>query len=475
MRLLKIALRLASFRRVSEDELRMPWMWILGIAAATLLPPLVYALIDTGSDGMLGWQNLPGVLFHIPVMLVGSVVVAYFVGRRDQVMEIFAATMLAWIVIDFSCLALWLVAPDRLHRSNFTSFAFYVGPLAWLAFAVGRYSATLSTILTTRGAIVASILASLFMALPLGAVYRERSLWTMDYARKYASEQKSELRTMMRAAASEEAFYRQPELLEQALAGLKPERKGVIDIYMVGVAGYGNQDVFMREVDSVAKLFRERFDADGHIVKLVNNPKTVMSLPIATSTSLRMTLKRVGAAMNPDEDVLVLFLTSHGSHDHHFSLDLWPLELKQLDPAMLREMLDASGIKNRVVIVSACYAGGFTKALANDNTLVIAAAAPDRNSFGCSNENDWTYFGKAYFDDALRKTLSFTQAFDIAKAEVEQREKEENVDPSMPQMAVGSAIRGKLAALERQLGDGRSTPVAPVQEAPPASLDKAEH
>ena len=475
MNLLKIALRLASFRRVPEDELRMSWMRLLGIAAATLLPPLAFALVDVGADGMLDWHNLPGILFHIPVMLVGSVVVAYFVGRRDQVVQLLAATMLAWVVIDFSCLALWLVAPGRLHRSYFASMAFYVAPLVWLAIAMGRFSATLSTILATRGAVVASILAGLFVALPLGAVYRERSLWSIDYAKKYSAEDRSDRLTMMRAAASEESFYRQPELLRQALAAIKPGRKGVIDVYLVGVAGYGRQDVFMREVDSVAKLFRERFDADGHIVKLVNNPKTVMSLPIASSTSLRATLKRVGSMMNADEDVLVLFLTSHGSEDHHFSLDLWPLELRQLDPPMLREMLDASGIRNRVVIVSACYAGGFIKALSGDDTLVIAAAAPDRNSFGCSNENDWTYFGKAYFDEALRTTLSFTQAFDIAKTAIEKREKEQKFDPSMPQMAVGGAIRAKLAALERQLGDGRSAPVAAVDEAPLASLDKAEH
>jgi len=475
MNLIKIALRLASFRRVAEDELPMSWMRILGIAAATLLPPLAYALIDVGTDGMLDWHNLPAVVFHIPMMLAGCVVVAYFVGRSDQVMRLFAATMLAWLAIDFSSLALWLVVPARVHGSYFANLAFYVAPLVWLALAMGRFSARLSTLLTRRGAIVASLLAGIFVALPLGAVYRERSLWTMDYERKYSADAKSERRTMMRAAATEESFYRQPDLLRQALADIKPERKGVIDVYMVGVAGYGNQDVFMREVDSVAKLFRERFDADGHIVKLVNNPKTAMSLPIASSTSLRAALKRVGTTMNADEDLLVLFLTSHGSQDHHFSLELWPLELKQLDPAMLREMLDASGIKNRVVIVSACYAGGFVKALSGDNTVVIAAAAPDRNSFGCSNENDWTYFGKAYFDEALRKTLSFTQAFEMAKTAIDKREKEENFDPSMPQMAVGGAIKAKLAALERQLDGGPSTPpVALAHEAPLASLDKAE-
>jgi hypothetical protein len=105
-------------------------------------------------------------------------------------------------------------------------------------------------------------------------------------------------------------------------------------------------------------------------------------------------------------------------------------QLRQITPAMLRGMLDASGIKNRVIVVSACYAGGFIDKLKDDNTLIVAAAAPDRNSFGCSNENDWTYFGKAYFDEGLRQTTSFTRAFEIAKPLIEERERREKYDPS---------------------------------------------
>jgi hypothetical protein len=206
----------------------------------------------------------------------------------------------------------------------------------------------------------------------------------------------------------------------------------------------------MREVDSVATIFRERFDAEGHIVKLVNNPKTLMTDPIASVTSLKASLARVAELMNGDEDVLVLFMTSHGSSDHQFSLELWPVQFEPLTPAVLREALDASGIKNRVVIVSACYSGGFVQPLESSSTLVITAAAADRNSFGCSNENQWTYFGKAYFDEALRKTGSFIGAFDAAKPVIEEREKKDKFNPSMPQIFVGYAIREKLAELERQ-------------------------
>ena len=35
-------------------------------------------------------------------------------------------------------------------------------------------------------------------------------------------------------------------------------------------------------------------------------------------------------------------------------------------------------------------------------TIVVAAAGPDKKSFGCSHEAEWTHFGKAFFDEALR-------------------------------------------------------------------------
>src|SRR5258708_20806817 len=154
----------------------------------------------------------------------------------------------------------------------------------------------------------------------------------------------------------------------------------------------------MREVEAVTRLFKERFAAEGQATPVGHNPKRALATPIASATSLRAALKRVGEAMDKDEDVLVLFLTSHGSQSHRFSLDLWPMSFKELDPATLRAALDESGIRNRVVIVSACYSGGFVEPLRNPDTLVITAAAPDRTPFGCSNEADWTYFGKAYFD-----------------------------------------------------------------------------
>jgi hypothetical protein len=53
-----------------------------------------------------------------------------------------------------------------------------------------------------------------------------------------------------------------------------------------------------------------------------------------------------------------------------------------LSPAALAE-IGRTGLRHRVVIISACYSGVFVGPLANDNPLVITAADFDHSTFGC--------------------------------------------------------------------------------------------
>jgi hypothetical protein len=117
-------------------------------------------------------------------------------------------------------------------------------------------------------------------------------------------------------------------------------------------------------------------------------------------------------------------------------------------------MLADSGIKWKVVVISACFSGGFVEPLRDDNTLVITAADAFHSSFGCNYDSDYTWFGEALYEEALRETYSFAEAFDAAKKSLAEREKAEHFPPSNPQFAMGSAMRKKLAALEKRLSSG---------------------
>lgn len=257
----------------------------------------------------------------------------------------------------------------------------------------------------------------------------------------------------------EEYFHIQGGLLGRDLDRLTPQRPGIADVYFLGAAPYARQDTFIRELSVVRKLMEERFDAEGRSIALMNHASTLGAVPIASVSNLRMSLAQFGEIMNVDEDVLVLFLTTHGTAQHELSFDFPPLQLRQVNPTSLSRMLADSGIKWKIIVISACYAGGFIEALKDDNTLVITAADATHTSFGCEAESEFTWFSRAYFDQALRSeadggTYSFTGAFERAKVAVTEREKAEGYEPSNPQMFIGNAMREKLKALEARLGSG---------------------
>jgi hypothetical protein len=246
-------------------------------------------------------------------------------------------------------------------------------------------------------------------------------------------------------AGVERALYSQPQLLDKALAALEPRKPGRINLFLLTVAGDGSQEVFRREVDYVQKEFAERFGTAGHSVALVNSRNTVEVAPMATVTSIRAALKAIAARMNVEEDILFLFMTSHGSQERGFYLNQNGMQLPGLGTSTLARLLEESGIRWKVVVVSACYSGGFIEPLQDGRSLIIAAARKDRTSFGCADENDFTYFGRAYFKESLPKATSFREAFHKADALVSEWEKRDAAEGrSFPQISSSPEIERRL-------------------------------
>ncbi len=242
----------------------------------------------------------------------------------------------------------------------------------------------------------------------------------------------------------DEALARQDQMVGEALGKVAPQQPGVRDIYFVGIAGWGDQHVFRREVRAVRSLFEKSFGAQGRAVSLVNHRETLNQVPLATHRTIEATIMGVAEVMDPEEDLLVLFMTSHGVEWDGFSLFMNDTSLGDLKGAQLARILGAARIKNRIVVVSACYSGQFVPALAEENTLLITAAASDRTSFGCTNTAEWTYFGRAFFRDALPRHKNFVKAFEEAKDKITAREKREGFEPSVPQLRVGARLRAVL-------------------------------
>lgn len=250
---------------------------------------------------------------------------------------------------------------------------------------------------------------------------------------------------------AERDLFRQPDLIDAALSQISPGMPGITETYFIGFAGYGKQRVFAKEVRFASAALGERIDLAGRTALLINAPEPDANTPFATVSGLRRALTGIAKRMNLDEDVLVLFLTSHGGANAELSVAQGGLPLDDLRGAELQHALDDAGIRWRIVVISACHSASFIPHLEDPQTLVATASRADRRSLGCSDERELTYFGEALFRDALPKSDDLIGALALAREVVERHEREEKVaesERSEPQVYIGARMREKLAELK---------------------------
>lgn len=245
----------------------------------------------------------------------------------------------------------------------------------------------------------------------------------------------------------EAGILAQGSLLEKALANV-PVSTPSVELFSLVVGGDGKQSVFLREADYVNNLLASRFGAFGQIT-LVNHRDHLIDRPMATRESITRAVQTLAQRSGP-EDLVFIYLTSHGTHDHELVLDQPRLELADLPADELATALAPLKSRDKVVVISACYSGGFIPALKDERTLIMTASRADRVSFGCSEEADFTYFGDALFAKALVETDDLQQAFNDAKNFVAEREIAENYEASEPQIWAPKGVITHWQLLRKQ-------------------------
>jgi len=240
----------------------------------------------------------------------------------------------------------------------------------------------------------------------------------------------------------EALLFAQPAKLDAALSKVSRSANHAPQTFFVGFAGVAEQKVFAEEIKLASKVVTARYHAEQ--LQLVNDRRDLDTAPLATVTNLHYALQGIASRMNRDQDVLFLALSSHGSAEPRLQVSNGVLPLQPLTGAALKQALDDAGIQWRVLVISACHAGAFIKPLMNPRTIILTAAAADKTSFGCSDDRDLTYFGEAFYRDALPKAASLQDAFEKAKAIIAAREQQEGVKPSDPQAYFGSEIAARL-------------------------------
>jgi Peptidase C13 family len=248
-------------------------------------------------------------------------------------------------------------------------------------------------------------------------------------------------------ADAEAILFGQPGRIDEALSAVTRDKSPNPKAYFLGFAGVGDQKVFAQEIGLASRVLGERYDMTARTLSLINDQRDLERAPLATLSGLKYALRGLASRMNLGQDVLFLSISSHGAKDAAIVVSNSELPLQDLTDDDLADALSESGIKWRVIIISACYAGAFIESLRNPQTIVITASAADRTSFGCSNDRDLTYFGEAFYRDALPGARSLREAFDTAKTAIAARERREHVDASNPQAYFGKAMEEKLASM----------------------------
>jgi hypothetical protein len=246
--------------------------------------------------------------------------------------------------------------------------------------------------------------------------------------------------------------------MHAALTRLQPERPGVVDAYVV-VAALDADPVFNREAREAGRVLARRFDAAGRTLVLAHDEGADKADAEATPAGLAEALDGVAAKMNRNEDVLVLYTTSHGSPDAGLNFRDPVYGATVIAPGRLAAILDHSGIRNRLLILQACFSGQFVHALKSPTTIVATAAAEDRSSFGCQAGNDWTFFGDALVNHAFRQPLPLDIQLQRASALIAAAESRDDLTPSNPEVNTGADTGKWLSALDRREPQTTSDPV----------------
>ena len=438
-----------------SNQIAGMWLFLGSRRSLQIVHPSITQLILWGilggcTNSLYGWLVAGQMGDFNPQGLIGyalwpfiALIVGIFLSQRMNQPRLMLVPALLWLVLDtnillLQCLIQYLGSngylnfiPDSIYNGFLPPF--FVGLFVWQSLAViWVFSRALKWPWWERVLVIVATIATMVV---WQLSVKDQPIWKVEQTPP---------------SFSEEAFYAQSHLLDKALEQIQYGDIAQSHWYFMGVAGDSYADVFKSEIERIKEQFDTRFGTFGRSLMLINNPATRLEVPIASKTSMELALRRIGQQMNRDSDVLFLYMTSHGEQNH-FEIENAPLELGQVDPKWLRETLDKSGIRWRVIVISACYSGSFIPALQSPETLIITASAADKTSFGCNSEADYTYFGRAFFDMAMREQSSIKQAFDQARQTVTKWETAQGFEPSEPQWSIGRNMELMLPQLEPYL------------------------
>lgn len=435
--------RAAMFIPVQLWQFKSGYLQVCLLLVVSLGLSFIHDYYDTAPDNFfnpygLSYQALLYLLFFFSLSLI-----AVFNSRQQDLAKLVVLFLSVVPVIWLGTICLLVVAKEQTYFDEFyTSWAVFIIYSLWYLVVSARLFKRFFYLRLLFTFIYTSLYAVINFA-PLFLLPTE-PLWYPQKADNGQIERSTKVDV-------ESVYYSQSKLLEKLSDDLVEGKQGQTDLFFIGFAGDADEDVFMNEALAAQEIVKSYFDAYDRSMILINNHETLDTIPLANGHNLKHSINEASELMNKEEDILLLFLTSHGTEDHYLSANFPPFKLNNINASNIKQALDDASIKWRIIIISACYSGGFIESLAGPSTLLITAASADRNSFGCGHDGKYTYFGDAYFEKGLKQTKSFIKAFDKASKLILTKEKTDGFENSDPQINIGAEIKNKLIEFEKEL------------------------
>lgn len=437
---LAAGLRLALFLPVRRLAFRADVPQLLALLVVSALVDIAADAMRYGGSGVFSWYGLGSEVGSGGILLLSAAVLALV--HRDR------SLTLAIPVIALAAFPLLQIA-NGLPWASMGVPAAWVGPvedavLVWILATLVRIAWVAFEYRGSRR-LVHSALAGVLLAAPIFF-----SSWFMPVEPWFAPVGSGVADPNLPNPASEPVLTEQARILDDALADLDDGRPGVTDLYFVGFAGDPAVPAFRSDVNAARAVMDERWDTGGRSIALVNDPRTLLANPIATLSNLRDTLAEIGAAMDADEDIAMVYLAAGRGADGSLVARLPPLELVPISAADLRRAFDDADIRYRVIVVSACDAGDFIDELADDDTAVVVASRGSGSGDDCGANGASAAFGEAFFGEGMHRADRIDEAFERARKILAERA------PSLdPAIRIGPGIAARLADLRRRGGAQR--------------------
>lgn len=179
---------------------------------------------------------------------------------------------------------------------------------------------------------------------------------------------------------------------------------------------------------------------------LKNSPSIASFTELHASSDARWSpsglreLERALTGLKPlENEGCLIYLTGHGAPDGlAMAADTPTLFVR---PTRMESMLSPCAGRATVLVVSACFSGVYVRpGITKPERIVMTASAADLTSFGCSNNNRYTFFDQCFLD-AWPRNSEWGMLADAIDRCVRTTERSGGFPSSKPQFFFGPGLR----------------------------------